>query len=54
MGGYCEADSECGTLNLNNCNPGGWDIYQIMVGAMFVVRNYLLAKAPHTPHPTRA
>ena len=28
---YCEGDGECGTSNgLNNCNPGGWDMYQIM------------------------
>ena len=28
--GLCEADSECGTQNLNNCNPGGWDVYEVM------------------------
>jgi hypothetical protein len=27
-GAYCEADGECGlNQSLNNCNPGGWDIY---------------------------
>ena len=32
VGDYCEADEECGTRNINNCNPGGWDVYQIMAG----------------------
>jgi hypothetical protein len=28
-GELCEADGECGTdPGLNNCNPGGWDIYR--------------------------
>lgn len=28
VGALCEADGECGTSNINNCNPGGWDIYR--------------------------
>jgi len=28
-GDYCEADGECSTGNINNCNPGGWDIWQV-------------------------
>ena len=30
VNGFCEGDGECGTTNINNCNPGGWDVYQIM------------------------
>jgi hypothetical protein len=29
VGDFCEADGECGTSNLNNCQPGGWDIYHV-------------------------
>ena len=29
-GGYCEADGECGTSNIDNCDPDiGWDVYQV-------------------------
>ena len=27
-----EGDGECNTVGgLNNCNPGGWDVYQVLV-----------------------
>ena len=27
---WCEGDGECGTTNIDNCNPGGWDIYRVV------------------------
>ena len=31
VGNYCEADGECGTdTATDNCNPGNWDIYEVM------------------------
>mmetsp|Transcript_2989 Transcript_2989/g.9049 ORF Transcript_2989/g.9049 Transcript_2989/m.9049 type:complete len:112 (-) Transcript_2989:3385-3720(-) len=30
VGDYCEGDGECGTDNLlNNCGPGGYDVYAV-------------------------
>ena len=45
IGGLCEADGECGTdKSLDNCDPGGWDVYEI-------VPSLLLPRPPNPPPP---
>ena len=45
IGGLCEADGECGTdRRLDNCDPGGWDVYEILP-------SLLLPRPPNPPPP---
>lgn len=50
VGEYCEADSECGTGDINNCNPGGWDIWQV-AASLTPIPPRLLSPPPPSPSP---
>ena len=55
--GLCEADyvthHECGTTDINNCDPGHYDVYQIMPGCSDTTCNFppTPALSPRPPPP---
>ena len=51
VGGYCEADGECGTANVNNCFDN-WDVYKVVAAlAMPPPPHPALAFLPRQPPP---